>query len=364
MNKDPLNIMIVVSELTCGGTERAAAELANYLFRRGAKVKILLMYYKEKFYHINPDIKIIEPSITEKKIGKIFYIPFLLFFLRSQFIKHKPEIILAFGNNAFTLFSSIGLKAKVIMSFRSSPTRIRFPRNKALNFTYGLAHSLMKRRVDGIIAQTKKAADILKNKYSCPIIVIPNFLRELKEYNHKRSNKIITVGRCSYEKGQHFLIEAFSKLNAPDWILLIVGDGPRRIELEAMVNNLAIKERVIFTGYQKDVDYYLSQSKIFALTSMVEGFPNALLEAMANSLAPVSFNCDTGPAEIIQHGKNGFLVEVGDVDRLAQYLFKLISNEELRISIASEAFKAKSLYSLDNMAERYLNFFLLIQNKI
>ena len=360
MTISSINIIITLVDLECGGTERAAAELANYIAGKGGKVTILLMYKKERFYHIHSGVNIIEPSFTKKELGKLLYIPFLLFFLRSQFKNQKPDIILALGYIAFTLFSSIGLKTKVIISFRTSQTRIRFPGNKALNLTYKFAHCLLRKRVNGIIAQTSQAANVFKKKYSCPVTIIPNYLRELKEFTHERINQIVTVGRCSSEKGQHFLIEAFSKLNAPDWILVIVGDGPKRKELEAIAYKLAINDRVVFTGFQENVDYYFSQSKIFALTSIAEGFPNALIEAMANSLAPVSFNCDAGPSEIIQHGKNGFLVEVGNVDRLAYYLSKLISDDTLRNSVASEAYKAKALYSLDTIAKRYLDFLLLI----
>ena len=93
------------------------------------------------------------------------------------------------------------------------------------------------------------------------------------------------------------------KQDAGDWKLVIVGDGPRRKNLEGIVSKLNIGDRVIFTGFQEDVDFFLSQSKIFVLPSLIEGFPNALIEAMANSLAPVSFNCEAGPSEIIEHGR-------------------------------------------------------------
>jgi len=354
------HIMIVLPHLLCGGTERTAAELANFIAGEGQKVSILLMYKKEIFYDLHQDVNIIEPSFNRKGLGRYFYIPLLIFFLRSQFKYQKPDIILAFGYIAFALFSSIGFKTKVIISFRSSPTRIRFPGNRALNATYKFAHNIMRKRVDGIIAQTFIAAEAYKKKYTCPVVTIPNFLRKITEYSSERLNHIITVGRCSREKGQHYLIEAFSILDAPDWNLIIVGDGPKRNELEKLASKLKIADRVIFTGFQKDVDYYLSQSKIFALTSEIEGFPNALIEAMANLLAPVSFNCVAGPSEIIQHGRNGFLVEVGNIKDLAYYLSRLIDNEELRNSISSNASNVKTVYSLHTLGMRYLDFMLSV----
>jgi GalNAc-alpha-(1->4)-GalNAc-alpha-(1->3)-diNAcBac-PP-undecaprenol alpha-1,4-N-acetyl-D-galactosaminyltransferase len=350
--------LIVLPHLVCGGTERTAAELANFMSGKGQDVTVLLMYKKEIFYKLSPEIRLIQPDDIRKTIGKILYIPYLLYYLRQNIRKERPDNVFALGYMAFTLFATLGLRTRVVISGRSSPGRIRFPGSKAMNMTYKVSHYLLRKRVDGIIAQTSYAADEYKKRYSCPVVVIPNFLREIKEYRQERRNQIITVGRCAYEKGQHLLIEAFSKTDAGDWKLVIVGDGPRRKNLEGIVSKLNIGGRVIFTGFQEDVDFFLSQSKIFVLPSLIEGFPNALIEAMANSLAPVSFNCEAGPSEIIEHGRNGFLVEVGNVESLAQYLSGLIHDERLLNSIASEAGKVKSQYSIDVIAEKYIDFLL------
>lgn len=125
-----------------------------------------------------------------------------------------------------TLYSSLSINTKVIISFRSSPIRVRYPNNQFLNKVYTLSHWIVRNRVDGIIAQTSVAAEVYKKKYNCPIIVIPNFLRTIKDYQSERQNQIINIGHCSFEKGQHYLIDAFARLNAPGWRLVIVGDGP------------------------------------------------------------------------------------------------------------------------------------------
>jgi len=229
----------------------------------------------------------------------------------------------------------------VIISFRSGPSRVRFQDNRILNKVYYLAYILLRRRVNGIIAQTSKAAEVYGSKYSCPIRIIPNFLRNLKVYNVERQEQIINVGHYSFEKGQHYLIKSFAKLNAPTWKLVIVGDGPKRKELNDLAEILGIKDRVIFKGYQKDVDYFLSQSKIFAFTSIIEGYPNALIEAMATPLPVVSFNCEAGPSDIIIDGENGFLVEVGDIDTFGQRLQELIDNPELRDRIQERAYQIR-----------------------
>jgi glycosyltransferase involved in cell wall biosynthesis len=352
-----LHILIVLPHLKCGGTERTASELANYIVEDGGNVTLLTMYKREKFYNIHPKVRLIEPDISKNKLGKYFYIFFLVIYLRTQFRKLKPDVIFALGYIAITLFSSLSLKTKVVMSWRSNPNRVRFPENRIINRLYYLSYWLMRKRVNGIIAQTTLAAKFFKKKYDCPIVIIPNFLRELKEYKVEKQNLIINVGHCTSDKAQYYLIKAFKLLNAPDWKLMIVGEGPKRKELEDLSISLGLFDRVIFTGYQRDIDLYLSKSSIFAFTSVIEGYPNALIEAMATPLPSVSFDCEAGPSDIIADGKNGFLVKVGDIETFANRLQELIDKPALRLKIQSEASVIKKHNDLAKIAPRYVDFF-------
>ena len=356
-------IFIVLPKLTCGGTERTAAELANFIANNGGNVSVLLMYKEEIFYNLHPGVKLIQPGDVKNKLGRILYIPYLLNFLRSTIKKEKPDLIFSLGYIAYTLAASLKIDVTVIVSGRSSPNRVRFPGNIVLNTLYSLSHRAMSKRVDGIIAQTKFAAETYSKKYKIPIRVIPNFLRNLKQYDHPQNNQIVTVGRCSFEKGQHYLIQAFSKLNAPGWKLVIVGDGPKLAELKEQAKKLGIAEAVYFAGFQQDVDFYLSQSKIFVFTSIIEGFPNALMEALATPLACVSFDCEAGPSDLISNGKNGFLVKPGDVNGLVEKIQLLVDDEVLRNSITKNAFHAKEKYKLQKIAGEYLEFFEQIMHR-
>ena len=351
-------ILIVLPKLNCGGTERTAAELANYIAENGGEVSILLMFREEIFFTLHKNVKLIQPKNIRKKIGRILYLPYLLFFLRRSIKAENAEMIFSLGYIAITLAVSLGLSSTVIISGRSSPTRIRFPGNRILNNLYIFSHRILKKRVNGIIAQTTFAKEIYSKKYRIPIKVIPNFLREIKPHDHlTRNNQIVTVGRLTFEKGQHFLLQAFSKLQAPGWKLVLVGEGPKRSELEKLAVDLGIGGSVIFKGLQKDVDYFLSQSKIFVFTSIIEGFPNALIEAMANPLACVSFNCEAGPSDIIQNAENGFLVEVGDIDELVKKIQLLVDDEKQRSFVTNNALLSRKRYSINKIAGEYLNFF-------
>ncbi len=352
-----MKIAIVIPKLTCGGTERTAVELANYCVSKGINVTIMLMHKEVKFYGINPDVNLVEPSVYKRKIGKLIYPFFIIYFLRTRLKKVEPDIVLALGYIVYTLFSSLFIRTKVIISFRSSPNRVRFPNNRVLNLLYKFSHWIIKDRVDGMIAQTTMALEIYNRRYNCPIVVIPNFLRDLKKYEIAKQNQIVNVGHCSFEKGQHYLIKAFAELDAPDWKLVIVGDGPKRMELQGLSELLGVSDRVIFTGYRKDVDFFLAQSKIFASTSIIEGYPNALIEAMATPLPAVCFNCVSGPSDIIVDGENGFLIKVGDIQAFAVKLQELIDQPKLRERIQKKAIEIKYDNDISKIAPKYLEFF-------
>ena len=351
-------IVILLPKLTPGGTERTAVVLANYMVENDIEVTILVMFKRDKFYELHPKVKLIEPDNFRDKYGKILSFPALLWYLRKNIKNEKPDTVFCLGYMLLGIITSIGIKTKVIISGRSSPDRVRFPGNALFNAFYNFCYSILKFRINGIIAQTNYAKEVYQKKYSCPIVVIPNFLREIKEYQHERKNQIITLGRCSYEKAQHFLLEAFAKVNAPNWKLVIIGDGPLLNDLKKLANQLNITEKVEFCGFQKEVDFYLSQAKIFGFTSIIEGYPNALIEGMANGLAPVSFNCVAGPSDIIKEGENGFLVPVGDVNLFAEKMQLLIDNPTKLNEIGSNASKIKQTNDLKIIAEQYKEFLL------
>ena len=351
-------IVILLPKLTLGGTERTAVVLANYMLEKDIDVTILVMFKRDKFYELHPKVKLLEPDNFRDKYGKILSFPILLWYLRKSIKSEKPDTVFCLGYMLLGIVTAVGLKTKVIISGRSSPDRIRFPGNALFNGFYNFCYTVLKFRINGIIAQTNYAKQVYQKKYSCPIVVIPNFLRDIKEYQHERKNQIVTLGRCSYEKAQHFLLEAFSKVNASDWKLAIVGDGPLLEDLKNQANELNIAEKVEFCGFQKEVDFYLSQAKILGFTSIIEGYPNALIEGMANGLAPVSFNCVAGPSDIIKEGKNGFLIPVGNVTLFAEKLQLLIDNPTLLNALSSNASKIKQTNDLKIIAEQYKEFLL------
>lgn len=353
-SKTKKNICLVIPSLIGGGMERVMSELANYLAGRGMQVNLILMFRDEIFYTLHPDIKVIQPAF--RKVWNLSYAFFLFPFLRIRIRRMQPDAVLSFGEryNSYVLFATLGLKIPVFISDRSSPHKKLGPVNLWMS-------KVLYKKAAGIIAQTSKAAELLTKRLNGEqpnIRVIHNPLRDIQRGDPEKKNQILALGRLVREKRYDRLLEIFSKLKDKSWKLLIVGDGYQRRMVETLIDDYDLFDRVILAGEQKEVDRFLSESRIYALTSDIEGFPNALCEAMAHGLASISYDCVAGPGDIIQDGVNGILVEEGDSDRFVRELDLLIENSELRSRLGREAEKIRSRLHGDRIFEQFLDFIL------
>lgn len=132
--------------------------------------------------------------------------------------------------------------------------------------------------------------------------------------------RIVTVGSMKKQKNHPLLLRAFARLDRPDARLMFVGDGAGRDALVSLARELGVADRVVLAGFQSDPTPFYQTADLFALSSDYEGFGNVIVEALACGLPVVSTNCPSGPSEILEGGKYGRLVPVGDVDALAEAL--------------------------------------------
>lgn len=166
---------------------------------------------------------------------------------------------------------------------------------------------------------------------------------------------IVWCGRLVEEKEPDTLLAALAGLKAMDWELLIIGDGPLMPHLKRMVYDLSIEKRVTFLGYQSDAFLYLNKADIFVHTCLFEGFGLAILEAMASGCTIIAKNCPYGPAEILEHGKTGFLFD--NVEELKKILSKIISDPGCRTKIALNGQRCLEKYDLGRMIQAYHELF-------
>lgn len=352
MNIKRKKFCLVIPTLAGGGMERIMSEFANYLANNNIDVWLILMFRHEMFYKLDSRIKIIQPSL--KKRSNLTYALYLFPFLRIKIKNINPDVILSFGEryNSYVLLATLGLKIPIFISDRSSPY-------KRLSKLYFHMSKILYRKATGIIAQTTKAAENMFERLSGSyynIKVIPNSLRQIEKNETTKKNQIVALGRLVREKRYDRLLDIMSRLKNQTWNLVIVGEGRMRPQIEQLIDDYHLGSRVILAGQQKNVDSYLSESKIYVLTSDIEGYPNALCEAMAHGLACISFDCVAGPGDIIDNERNGILVEDGNTEKFAKELDILIEDSNKRKILGEEAKKIQFKLTGDKIFEQYLQF--------
>ena len=150
---------------------------------------------------------------------------------------------------------------------------------------------------------------------------------------------LVAAGTLTTRKGFADLIRAMKELSSRRQVrLVILGDGPLRAELEALILELCLSDVVRLHGFVKNPLKYFSHADIFVLSSYAEGLPNVLIEAMMCGCTPVSTDCPTGPREVLKEGKYGYLVPVGDTAAMAEGIEKAIESPILKV-LLNEAVK-------------------------
>jgi glycosyltransferase involved in cell wall biosynthesis len=192
------------------------------------------------------------------------------------------------------------------------------------------------------------------------IVAMPNAAPDMAGVRAALDNKVvIAAGRLTRQKGFDRLIPAFAQVAAkhPDWQLRIFGRGEEQAGLQQQINDLAVGENVRLIGFTQHLAEELGKASIYVLSSRFEGFPMVLLEAMSCGLPVVSFDCPTGPSDLVSHGHDGLIVADGDIDKLAAGIIELIEDDTRRKALGAAALQKASDYQTPVIAERWEHLF-------
>jgi N-acetylgalactosamine-N,N'-diacetylbacillosaminyl-diphospho-undecaprenol 4-alpha-N-acetylgalactosaminyltransferase len=167
---------------------------------------------------------------------------------------------------------------------------------------------------------------------------------------------IVGMGRLHRQKGFDVLIHAFAASGAPGTLLLI-GDGPERAALHATAERAGVARRVAFTGFLPNPHALISRADVFVLSSRYEGFPNALVEAMALGRPCVATRCPTGPEEIVADERTGLLVPVDDEEALGRAILRVLREPDLAGRLGAEAAERAAAYDAPTIVRRFESLF-------
>lgn len=364
-----MKILFLISSLRGGGAERVASTLCNYWAEDNHDVTLVTLDGRQNdFFPSSKRLKRydLDSYMSSKNLLDKVKANFArLLRIRKIIKKTKPDVVLAFMDvsNVLATVACLGTGIPVVISERSYPPYFHdgdwFDRIRRGVYQFSSA----------FVAQTNKIADwgraFLSDK---PVAVIVNPLSE-KALNDNldtpRENIILGMGRLHPDKGFDLLVEAFSLCHHhyPDWQLHIAGIGREQPKLEKMIQELGLTQKVRLLGETDQPQELYAKAKIYVLSSRVEGFPNVLIEAMANGLPVTSFDCNSGPADIVDNEVNGLLVPGNQVDALALSMQRLMADDELRARLGKEAAKIRSKYILENISEQWLGLFKQISGK-
>lgn len=354
-------IAILVPDLRGGGAERVAVNLANALSARGHRVDMVLMQPSgELLDDLSPQVRVV--SLGAQRVRQALW-P-LLRHLRSA----QPAALLA-NMWPLTVMAVLarrlaGVKTRVVVAEHTTWSHSELLARPRVGWQVRTSMHHVFPKADGIVAVSQGAADDLAqfaqiDRQSIQVIynpvVGPLPERSAVEYgpadwwqgDHQR---LLAVGALKPIKGYDTLLDAFARLRAQaDTRLLILGEGGERAALEAQVQRLGLQGQVFLPGFVKDPGPYFQRAHLFVLSSIAEGLPTVLIEALAAGTPMVSADCPSGPREILTGGRFGRLVPVGDAAALADAMAQMLAKDHDR-----EALRARAQdFSIDQAVDQY-----------
>lgn len=355
MNK---KITLLVASLGHGGAEKVCMTLSNEFAHRGYETELWIVGTKDTSLIEHIDHRVIVFQLNKKHIRNS------IFALVKLFLQRKPKKLLIFHIE----LAIISIFIKKIF-FQRTTIFVRSINTLSLAFKDSLRKVLMLKIIkfvlpysNKIIAQssgmkedlmsffhTKESRIVTIFNPSLSIVILDS--KVLKKVNFE--NEFLFVGRFRPQKGLVNLLNAFKIAynKNPDIHLTLVGDGMEMELLKKEVVNLGLSTCVTFEGYQSNSLPYFKRAKATLLTSFFEGFPNVLVESIATGTPVISFDCPSGPQDIIVPGVNGILVPHLNLEEFANAILAM-ANGEIKFN-RDDVIKTAEKFSIEKIVKKY-----------
>lgn len=321
-----MKILFYINAIHHGGAERVICNLATQFSEHGDDCILTTSFCDNWEYHFGEKVRRIALFESQLNYGFLRRNISLIRRLRKILKIEKPDVVVSFmaEPNFRTLIATRGLNVKTIVSVRNDPNK-EYP-----NFIYRFLAKHLYKKADGIVFQTEDAQKWFPKSIQKKSKIIFNQVDEVfynTIYNGERHD-IVTTGRLVAQKNHKMLIRAFAAI--ADKIsdnLIIYGEGELRGELESLIAELHLENRVFLPGSVKNVADTIKSAKLFVLSSDYEGMPNSLMEAMALGIPCISTDCPCGgPRMLFGEDAEGKLVPCDDVKKLSMRIFQELYN--------------------------------------
>lgn len=356
-----MKIGFLIIDFTAGrGGERVAATVANSLCK-SHEVHILSLYQQcpEPFFKldkkVNVHVLLTGKTVSKGATSKLKTKFIELTSLRRHIKNEHYDILIGVGSYPSVLLGAMA----ALISGKTQFVAWEHSNFGALNKFWMFIRRFTYPNLKGVICLNKTdKADFEKHFENVTEISNPLSFNSALE-STLTSRTILSVGALEHEKGFDLLIKAFKKFHDTSgggWELLLIGEGSQRPLLLELINNFGLSSAVQIKDPVKDIQSELLRASLYVLPSRREGFGMVLIEAMECGLPCISFNCPTGPRNIIEHKKNGILVAAENTDELAHSISELVNNPEEMKAIAIEAKQSVMKYDPERINEKWLLF--------
>ncbi|MCL1475706.1 glycosyltransferase [Argonema antarcticum] len=352
MPKEQPRVALFLRNLGGGGAERVMLNLAHGFAKKGLKVDMVLCKAEGSYLpQVLEEVRIVDLNTSEFDKGRTLKLPTSL-----QSTTSLPKLVLYLRQEQPTALLSathypneIAVLAKYLARV---PTRVVVTEHTTLSLEAQSVEQISSRLAplaarifypwaDGIVAVSQGVARDLANLTRIPLkriqviynpAIAPESIEKAKEpvdhpwFAPGEPPVVLGIGRFVKQKDFSTLIRAFAKVRQVRQVrLMMLGSGREQKQLEALVHELNINDDVAWIGFVKNPFAYMKQAAVFVLSSAWEGLPTVIIEAMAVGIPVVSTNCESGPAEILDNGKYGDLVPVGDSELMAEAILRVLS---------------------------------------
>lgn len=367
-SQPPLRVLIFIHSLQGGGAERVAADLSAHWARAGREVMVVTQAdVQDDAYALHSTVRrqVLHTAAPGGGWRGVAGNMRRVRALRRLIQDFRPDIVLGMMTTASVLavLAAHGLSCRVIATEHTHPP------SQTLSGLWQRLRRWTYPRAARVVALTRGTADWLDQHVpGSRLAVIPNPVHWplpkgqpalMPPAAHGR-RRLLAVGRLHPDKGFDLLVQAYARIAAefPDWDLIILGEGAERTALQAQIDTAGLGGRIAMPGRVGNVGDWYESADLYVLTSRFEGLSNTLIESLASGLAVVSFDCDTGPREVVRDGVDGVLVRPnGDVAALAAALSSVMRDDAIRHAMARRAIDARERFSAQRILEAWQQLF-------